>query len=140
MFAGTSDLLDGYFARQSKLISRWGARYDPLADKIVTLVPMLWLCQEGKIPFWAIWIIIIRDIIITAKRKSDHLGHPANKLAKIKSLSLFLSITFFLWPLDNSIIDTKIILQAGYQLFWISLALSIISAIDYFMSKSTSRQ
>ena len=52
--AGLSDLLDGYFARISNTSSIWGARYDPLADKLAILVPTLWLCQEGIIPFWSI--------------------------------------------------------------------------------------
>ncbi len=135
--ASLSDLVDGYFARKAGSGSKWGARYDPLADKILTLAPMLWLCQEGIIPFWSLWLIIIRDIVISDQRSNDANGRPASLLGKIKSILLFSSLIILLMPNTFSSLDINLILRTGHILFWLSLCLSIISAISYMNSKST---
>lgn len=59
-----SDWLDGYFARLLKQESTFGARLDPVADKI--LIFSIYLCGSlfGLVPLWLTGMIILRDVLI----------------------------------------------------------------------------
>lgn len=43
LVGGLSDAADGWLARRAGGGSVWGARLDPLTDKILILAPLLWL-------------------------------------------------------------------------------------------------
>ena len=66
LIAALTDFLDGYFARKYDHKSVFGARLDPLADKILLIAPMIWLVHENLVPLWAIWLIISRELLITS--------------------------------------------------------------------------
>ena len=70
LIAGITDFLDGYFARKFNLISKIGSIIDPLADKIIIIIPLIWLCKESLIPYWSLSLITLREFIITAFRSS----------------------------------------------------------------------
>ena len=44
---GLSDAADGWLARRAGGGSVWGARLDPLTDKILITAPLLWLGASG---------------------------------------------------------------------------------------------
>ena len=64
IIGGITDYFDGYFARKLNLKTKFGAIIDPLTDKIFLLIPLLWLCKMGIIPFWSIAIILFRDCLL----------------------------------------------------------------------------
>lgn len=77
LFAGFSDMLDGYLAKKFDAASELGAWLDPAADKImlVALTVIFWV--QGIIPDWLILLIFSRDILIAiAMVLSMTLGHP----------------------------------------------------------------
>ena len=135
LFAGFTDWLDGWAAKRSGGGSNWGAQADPLADKIILLAPIIWLVQTNIIPLWSVWILISREYIITAWRKNDKKGAPASILAKIKTMLLFVSMIFILWPtyIGGDFI-TDIINKAGIIIYWFSLFIAVTSAYRYFKS------
>ena len=45
VLAMLSDILDGYFARKRKIISTFGQFFDPLADKLLFLVAMIFMAE-----------------------------------------------------------------------------------------------
>ena len=47
LLGGLSDWLDGWLARRAGGGSVWGARLDPLTDKILISAPLLWLAARG---------------------------------------------------------------------------------------------
>ena len=139
LIAGLTDFLDGYFARKYDHKSVFGAKLDPLADKILLIGPMIWLVHENLVPLWAIWLIISRELLITSWRSSKISGAPASIQGKYKTTFQFISIILLLWPSNwGNIYTIYIFNKIGYILFWIALFLSLSSAIKYaFYQKET---
>jgi cardiolipin synthase (CMP-forming) len=66
LMAALSDFADGYIARKFKVVSRFGAALDPIADKLNMLVATLVLAWQSLLPLWLAAAIIGRDVIIVA--------------------------------------------------------------------------
>ena len=134
IFSGISDILDGWFARLSRKKSIFGAKLDPLADKLVILAPILWLTQKGILPIWAVWILITRELLISSWRSNQKEGAPASNIGKMKTILQFISILFLIWPINifGQLLAAEIQL-IGIFMFWMSLAMSIYSAIKYLI-------
>ena len=64
ILAVLSDAIDGYIARKTKQKSQAGLVLDPLADKILLLSAFVFLYVLHDIPFWALLIVITRDVLI----------------------------------------------------------------------------
>ena len=97
LIAGLTDYLDGYFARKYDHTSAFGAKLDPLADKILLIGPMIWLVHENLVPLWAIWLIISRELLITSWRSGKTSGGPASIQGKYKTTFQIASIILLLW-------------------------------------------
>ena len=58
--AGLSDMLDGFVARKTDTVSRFGARLDTIADFVLVIVCLVKLLPILRIPAWLyLWIGII---------------------------------------------------------------------------------
>src|SRR5690625_8013345 len=68
--AALTDAFDGYLARKHKVESKLGGFLDPLADKFLTIAGFICLpfLDPTQFPWWAIILIVLRDIIVTALR------------------------------------------------------------------------
>lgn len=64
LVAALSDLADGYIARRFKLVSTFGARLDPVADKLNMLVATVLLAWQMLLPIWLALAIVVRDVVI----------------------------------------------------------------------------
>ncbi|WP_269623015.1 CDP-diacylglycerol--glycerol-3-phosphate 3-phosphatidyltransferase [Prochlorococcus marinus] len=141
LLGGILDWLDGFFARKADGGNKWGAIFDPLADKILLLAPLIWLSKIEIIPFWSVWILFSRELLITSWRQNDHKGGPASLSGKAKTLLQFISVIFILWP--PLIIKDEyllIIRTIGIIFYWLSLLLALYSAYKYFRPNSIYRQ
>ena len=141
LIAGLTDFLDGYFARKYDHKSVFGAKLDPLADKILLIGPMIWLVHENLVPLWTIWLIISRELLITSWRSDKNSGAPASIQGKYKTIFQFISIILLLWPKNwGAIYTIYIINKIGYVSFWIALFLTISSAIKYLFNQKEAHQ
>ena len=132
-----SDLLDGLIARRVEGCTVWGARMDPLADKVLLLGPLLWLGSKGVIPLWALWAIIVRDFAVSMWRKEEKKGAPASTFGKLKTITQFISIMLLIRAQSIFNVQTQEYIQSiGIITFWISFYLSLISSYKYFKSQS----
>ena len=60
IMAGLSDMLDGFVARKTDIVSKLGARLDTIADFVLVVVCLIKLLPVLRIPAWLyIWIGII---------------------------------------------------------------------------------
>jgi len=138
LFGGITDITDGALARKAGGGSKWGAQLDPLADKILLLAPLLWLVSDSVLPFWSIWLLITRELIISLWRSSQKKGGPASIGGKIKTILQFISILFMIWPNTwGGINIVSNIQKLGWYLFWISLVTALLSALKYLKPQSS---
>ena len=139
LLAGLSDAADGALARRAGGGSVWGARLDPLTDKILICAPLLWLASRGTLPLWAVWLLLARELLISGWRAGQGSGGPASWGGKAKTILQFASLLLLLWP-DAwgaalgvpGVFGLAVILRTfGYLLFWPSLLLALTSAVGY---------
>ncbi len=141
ILAGLSDFADGWLARLAGGGSTWGAKLDPLADKLLLAAPILWLLSKNLLPIWAVWLLISRELLISGWRSNIPTGAPASKVGKAKTVAQFLSMLFFLWPPnwgnDNLL---GVFHGLGWWLFWVSLFLAISSGFSYLSIRANPRR
>ena len=66
--ASLTDLLDGKIARKYNLVTDFGKFADPLADKMLVTAAMLWFVEAGRMPAWALLVVICREFAVSGLR------------------------------------------------------------------------
>ncbi len=133
LIAGLTDYADGKLARKAGGGTSWGARLDPLSDKILISAPLIWLGSEGVLPIWSIWLIVTRELVVSLRRSREKDGVPASIGGKLKTLLQFMSILLMIWPVNwGGVIYATKMHEVGWWIYWISLIVAIESAISYF--------
>lgn len=66
--AALTDLLDGHLARKKNLVTTFGKFADPVADKMLVLTSMVFLCADGILPAWAVSIVAARELMVDGLR------------------------------------------------------------------------
>lgn len=142
--AVVTDFFDGYIARLYGAQTSYGVFLDPLADKILTFAGFICLpfIDAGQFPWWAVAIIVLRDVLVTGMRM---LADYRNTLMETRLTAKFktLSQMFFLYVvlLVGVFIETDVwlsnyclrLLQSGL-LGWFMLAivlLTVYSGVEY---------
>ena len=147
LLGGLSDAADGALARRAGGGSVWGARLDPLTDKILISAPLLWLAAQPpgpqQLPLWAVWLLLARELLISGWRSGQGSGGPASWSGKAKTILQFSSLLLLLWPMPWSLgwagvaggdRALPLLLRGiGWWLFWPSLLLALSSAWGYLV-------
>ena len=126
--ASLTDLLDGKIARKYNLVTNFGKFMDPLADKLLVCSAMICLIEKGSLAAWIVIVIIAREFIISGFRlvASDNgIVIAASYWGKFKTVFQMAMVIVLIMDLGGAF-DV-----IGQALIWISLALTIISLIDY---------
>ena len=98
---GMSDILDGNLARSRNTITEFGKFLDPIADKVLVMVALLFLMLISplRVPLWAVMIVIIREFAVTGIRliAVEH-GNviAASPYGKIKTASTMIALILIL--------------------------------------------
>ena len=66
VISGLSDVVDGFIARHYNMITDVGKVYDPLVDKLMHITVLCSLAACRYIPFWILWVIIIKEVAMIA--------------------------------------------------------------------------
>ncbi|MGD1701787.1 CDP-diacylglycerol--glycerol-3-phosphate 3-phosphatidyltransferase [Dapis sp. BLCC M229] len=127
LIASATDFLDGYLARKLNQITDLGKFLDPLVDKLLVLAPLLALIELGKVPAWGVFLILGRELTIAGWRVNQTKISGANIWGKLKTVSQIIAIALLIAPLP------KIWATIAIIMFWISVALTIISGIIYLL-------
>lgn len=130
IIASITDLFDGKIARKYHLVTNFGKFMDPLADKI--LVSAALICLTPKmIPSWVVIIIISRELFISGFRMlaaDQGIVLAAGWWGKFKTA---FSMVMIIVLIVNTPLNNSVLYIIGQVLIWISLALTIISMIEY---------
>ena len=137
MTAGATDALDGLIARRAGQRTSLGAWLDPMADKLLLITTFIVLTLPAipltnHLPLWLTVVVISRDVVILAVVAIVNLAigprtFRPSMLGKATTAVFILTsvaIMFF-----NYRRETSLIVDVG---IWVSLALTIVSAADYF--------
>ncbi len=125
-FAGISDFFDGFAARKLKQVSETGKMLDPLMDKMLVGIIMLLLAAYKGLPYWYVWLVILRDLLILVASlyliKQIRNIAQSNMLGKLTLTSYLIVIMLYtigFTPLDR-------------WFMWASVVLIPASVINYF--------
>ena len=66
--ASITDWLDGYLARRWEIVTILGKFLDPLADKLIVMASLIMFIPLGRVPAWAVFVILAREMVITGLR------------------------------------------------------------------------
>lgn len=126
--ASLTDLLDGKIARKYNLVTNFGKFMDPLADKLLVCSAMICMIESGQLSAAFVIIIIAREFIISGFRlvASDNgVVIAASYWGKFKTVSQMAMVILLIADFGGAF---DLVCEA---LIWISLALTIISLVDY---------
>ncbi len=138
--AAITDLLDGYLARRLNIVSLLGQFLDPLADKLLVMASLVWMVPMGRIPEWAVILLLAREISITALRgiaSSEGVVIAAGSGGKSKTALQMVGILCLMigypYHLDLFIVDLGVVrlVEVGRVMVYVSLVFSITSAFQY---------
>ena len=128
LVAALTDWLDGYLARKLNQESDFGKFLDPLVDKLLVIAALLSLVELHQVPAWAVFVIIAREILITAWRGAPDANSTttpiigANIWGKAKTVMQIVAIAALFLELPYAMV-----------LFWIAVALTLISGLIYVL-------
>ena len=132
--AAVTDWFDGYLARRWNQTSAFGAFLDPVADKLMVAGALLVLVQLDRVNAIIAFIIIGREITISALREwMAQLGATksvaVSSLGKIKTAAQMTAIPMLLFH-DRllGVLDTH---YWGEYLLWIAGVLTVWSMLYY---------
>jgi len=138
--AAITDLLDGYLARKLGVVSVLGKFLDPLADKLIVMAALVWMVPMGRIPAWAVVLLLAREISVTGLRSvaasegvvisAGNEGKTKTALQMIGIIALVLGYPYHLAyaGLDLGVVD---LVHVGRALVYLSLLFSFASAAQY---------
>jgi CDP-diacylglycerol--glycerol-3-phosphate 3-phosphatidyltransferase len=145
--AAITDYFDGHYARKYDIESSLGVFLDPLADKVLTFSAFIVLpfIDPAQFPWWAVILIIIRDVFMTGLRvyanKKD-MQMKTRSFAKTKTTIqlTFLYIALLLGVFEgtgNILADwSELVLSTGVM-FWLMMLVTFItvySGVEYIFT------
>lgn len=131
MIASITDYWDGYFARKFKAVSNMGKFMDPIADKVLVTSILVFLIPSQKIDPIMVIIILARDTLIGGLRSvaaESQIIIDAKPAGKWKTALQMIAIPAVM--IDQPVLGIHFE-KIGYWTLWVSVVLSITSAIEY---------
>jgi CDP-diacylglycerol--glycerol-3-phosphate 3-phosphatidyltransferase/cardiolipin synthase len=135
--AALTDWLDGWLARKLGQMSAFGAFLDPVADKLMVAAAVVMLVELDRADTVVAFIIIGREIAISALREwMAHIGAAKSVavsfIGKLKTAAQMIAIPMLfyhepLWSIP--------VAQLGYWLLWLAAVLTIWS-MGYYLGKA----
>lgn len=142
--AALTDYFDGYFARRYDVESDFGVFLDPLADKFLTFAGFICLpfLDPTQFPWWAIGLIVFRDISITLLRiyfDRKDIVMETRKTAKAKTaiqmgylyLALLLGFLMLIPGTTSNVIHTIFSTDIFYWGMLGVTAITVYTGIEY---------
>jgi CDP-diacylglycerol--glycerol-3-phosphate 3-phosphatidyltransferase len=125
-----SDFIDGWLARRMGLSSVLGKFLDPLADKLLVMASLVAMVGMGRVPAWAVIIVLARELSITSLRViaiSEGVTIAAGQAGKEKAALQMVAILMLIFHQRFRLDFGFFAVDADFH--WIGLALLYLSVI-----------
>ncbi len=135
VFAGVTDVVDGWLARRGQQVTKIGKLLDPLADKLLVTVCLVVLVAIERIPIWATTLVVViigRELAVTGLRGIASAGGQvlaADWRGKLKTLTQNLAIGALLFPSDTLGLPLHVL---GLVMLSVATVLTLWSGYVYF--------
>lgn len=132
VFAGLSDLLDGWLARRFGWQTRFGSLADPAADKLLMTAGYLTLAWLGFLPVWLVALVIFRDLVIVLGGLAYH-RYFERLQAEPTQLSRFNTFcqVFLMWYVLIYLAGLPLPPGGQVGLEWLVLVLGLTTLVQY---------
>ena len=132
--ASLTDFVDGQIARRCNQVSDFGKFLDPLADKLLVIAAMVIFVQWGRMPSWALMVVLTREFAVTGLRLIA-VGNgrviAAGWSGKIKTASTMVGLCVMMAaPSIAPLAAAQELLDC--IIVWIIVLTTLISGIEYF--------
>jgi CDP-diacylglycerol--glycerol-3-phosphate 3-phosphatidyltransferase len=139
--AAITDFIDGWLARKWQVVTVLGKFLDPLADKLIVMVALIMLIPLDRVPAWAVFLILAREMVVTGLRSiasSEGIVIDASELGKYKTIYQMVAIPglmlhydfYWFFGVEWSIFHVNAH-NFGIFFFYIAFVLTLWSGIDY---------
>lgn len=128
ILASLTDYIDGQIARKCNQVSDFGKFLDPLADKLLTIAAMTMFCQWGRMPAWALMLVLTREFAVTGLRlvavgKGKVIA--AGWSGKVKTASTMIGLcAWMVFPHVQTL---------GWVVITVIVVTTIYSGVEYFI-------
>ena len=138
--ASFTDYLDGHLARKWHIVTDFGKFADPLADKLLTTVALIYMMRDGVCSPVVLCIILAREFAVSGLRMvaagaKDGKVIAANMWGKVKTVLQMLTIIFYFFGISltygNTVLGNLNVWLISYWLCWLVAAATAISGIKY---------
>lgn len=133
--ASITDYFDGKIARERSLITDFGKFMDPIADKLLVLLPFMYFCATepfGVADVWPVMLMVAREIIVSGFRlvaSTKGKVIAADKFGKVKTaVQMVTVIAMTLRPIIESAIPW--FGKIPWALLWLCGVLSVYSGAE----------
>ncbi|HIW93444.1 MAG TPA: CDP-diacylglycerol--glycerol-3-phosphate 3-phosphatidyltransferase [Candidatus Flavonifractor merdipullorum] len=127
ILASATDFVDGYLARRDHMVTDFGKFMDPLADKMLVMSAMLWFVEVGRMPAWALLIVVVREFAVSGLRLiavDNGRVIAAAWSGKVKTFSTMVGICLMLLPVPP-VVDLIVVA--------VIVITTVYSGVEYFI-------
>ncbi len=135
LFAGLTDVIDGFLARRFGWVTTLGKILDPLADKLMQCTVLICLASAKMIGVWFIIPYILKELLmlfgglfVIKKKKIVAVSNVFGKFAVV----LFYAVIFFVLLLSNGTIEPWVNITCAISLGFTVIAFTAY-ALEYFV-------
>lgn len=126
--ASVSDFVDGYIARHHNQVSDFGKFLDPLADKLLVTSAFIIFVQWGRMPAWAVTLVVAREFAISGLRMvaaNNGTVIAAAWSGKIKTASTMIGLIAMMAITGSAVLDTVVTV--------VIVVTTVYSGVEYFI-------
>ena len=143
--ASFTDFLDGNIARKYNMVTDFGKFMDPLADKLLTTVALIYLCLNGMCHEVVICIVLAREFAVSGIRliaaanpagskviAAGMMGKAKTVLQMVASMLGLLAMALFAMDVMGAEAYAWMSLVTNV-LMWIMAVLTVVSGMQYII-------
>ena len=143
--ASFTDFLDGSIARKYNMVTDFGKFMDPLADKLLTTVALIYLCLNGMCHEIVICIVLAREFAVSGIRlvaaanpagskviAAGFMGKAKTVLQMVASMLGLLGLALFAMG-TIQVATMDVIALVTNILMWVMAVLTVVSGMQYIM-------